>query len=80
VHTTRTDDRSETRLTAHLLPRRGAATRPQALAARLSLEPGRDQQEAGRTELADLAVTQFIGSSSLTSAYSAGRMEHFTGA
>jgi hypothetical protein len=41
------------------------------LLARLSLEPGGDQQEAGRTELADLAVTQFIGSSGLTSAYSA---------
>lgn len=40
MDTTRTDDGSETRLTAHLLLRGDAASHLEALVARLSLEPG----------------------------------------
>jgi len=40
VDTTRTEDGSQTRLIAHLLLRGDAATRLEALVARLSLEPG----------------------------------------
>ena len=40
IDTTRTDDGTQTRLTAHLLIGGDAAARLEALVARLSLEPG----------------------------------------
>ena len=62
MDTTRTDDGSETRLTAHLLLHGDAATRLEALFARLSLEPGIHDvhwHSADETDLAQaLAASQ----------------------